>query len=88
MTGGGPRTQSVRDLTSFAVDLLGSPVEIHLAGEQVLVKLTGGEGRSGDMLTENRRSGRTLPSDRSEAAATAAAAAPADGGEDDSDGEP
>lgn len=67
----------VSQLTSLAVYFLGSPVEIHLAGgERVSVRLRRG-GRSGGMLTAQRRSGKTLLRTRPAVAASVAAASAA-----------
>lgn len=62
--------------TSLAVYLLGSPVEIHLAGgDRASVRLGRGGGRSGGMLIAHRQSGRRRLRDQAAAAAAAAAAA-------------
>lgn len=60
-------------LTSLTVYLLGSPVEIHLAGGERQSVMLGRGGRSGGMLMA-RRQGRVVPL-RARAAAAAAPAA-------------
>lgn len=60
-------------LTSLAVYLLGSPVEIHLAGGERVSARLGRGGRSGGMLMAHRQSRGSLL--RAQAAAVAAAAA-------------
>lgn len=58
-------------LTSLAVYLLSSPVEIHLAGGERVSVWLGGGGRSGGMLMAHRQS-RTLLWTRAAAAGVAA----------------
>ena len=60
-------------LTSLAVYLLGSPVEIHFAGGERASARLGRGGRSGGMLMAHRQSRGLLL--RAQAAAVAAAAA-------------
>lgn len=64
----------VLNRTSFTVDLLWSPVEIHLAGVERRSLRLGRGGRSGVMLSALRQSKRLLVRVRAEVAAAAWAA--------------